>query len=246
MIKSTFCHLPGISLAEERSLWQKGLRDWDDLLCWAAVYYDEKRYHALQRAITQSQDAFELKSIGYFLAKLPTLETYRIYPDFSEQIFFLDIETDGLDEEAAITCLTVLNAGNIQSFLCTENLDAASKLFDKLQIAVTFHGTRFDIPRLLRRFPSFNMSFHVDLAKILHSHKIRGGLKDTVRRFGWQHDQSLAITNGKEAAEAWADYLRSGNRSILEDLCAYNQADVRMLEFLMRTLTLRLARSIPF
>ena len=246
MIESTLCHLPSISLAEVKNLRRKGLRNWDDLLCWAAVYADDARYRTLEEAIIRSRQALASQNAGFFLKNMPESEHYRIYPDFTPQIFFLDIETEGLDQDAEITCLSVLNMDIMRSYLCTDGLDSAERLLGQIRIAVTFHGTRFDIPRLMRRFPGLRVRFHIDLARIIKFHKLSGGLKDVVLRLGWKpKGNPSTITNGQQAAEAWHSYQQSADSSILRDLQAYNQEDVQMLRFLIRALVSQHARSIP-
>lgn len=130
------------------------------------------------------------------------------------------------------------------SFLETENLDSAAETLAAIRIAVTFNGTRFDIPRLVRRFPGSYPEFHLDLARILGRRKIRGSLKDVATRFGWNQDgENAAIRNGEEAAQAWSAFQQSGDRSFVDALCDYNRKDVRMLEFVLRALARRYARA---
>lgn len=244
MIESTFCHLPGISQADEKEFWRKGIRTWDDLLCWASVFASDARYVALQSAIADSKAALATQSAGFFLKDLPESEWYRVYRDFPAQIHCLDIETDGLQADATITCLSVLNAGEMCTFIGGYNLELATKKLAEIRIAATFNGTRFDIPRLIRHFPGFRPRFHLDLAKILRTRKIRGSLKDIAARFGWEQNQeAAAIANGTDAAHAWVEYQQSGDRSILDALCAYNQKDVQLLDFILCALLRRHARA---
>ena len=244
MIESTFCHLPGISLTDERDYWRKGIRTWDDLLCWASVFTNDARYAALQSAIADSKAAVMTQSPGFFLKDLPESEWYRVYRDFPKQIHCLDIETDGLQEDARITCLSVLNAGEMSTFISGDDLESATEKLGQIRIAVTFNGTRFDIPRLMRHFRRFCPKYHLDLARLLRKRKIRGTLKDVAIRFGWKQDgEAAAITHGEDAARAWSEYQQSGDPSILESLRAYNQKDVQRLDFILRVLLRRHARS---
>jgi len=244
MIESTFCHLPGISLADEKEFWRKGIRTWDDLLCWASVFASDARYAALQTAIANSKAALATQSPGAFLKDLPEPEWYRVYCDFRAQIHCLDIETDGLQESAQITCLSILSAGEMCTFIGGDNLELATEKLAEIRIAVTFNGTRFDIPRLMRHFPGFRPRFHLDLAKVLRTRKIRGSLKDVAVRFGWKQDEeAAAIANGEDAARAWSNYQQSGDPSILDSLRAYNQEDVQRLDFILRVLLRRHAHS---
>ena len=244
MIESTLCHLPRISLADEKELWRKGVRTWDDLLCWASVFANDARYAALQSAIADSKAALATQRPGFFLKDLPESEWYRVCRDFPTQIHCIDIETDGLQEGAKITCLSVLSAGEMCTFIGGNNLGLASEKLAEIQIAVTFNGTRFDIPRLMRHFPRFYPRFHLDLAKVLRTRKIRGSLKDVAVRFGWKQDEeAAALGNGEDAARAWSNYQQSGDPSILASLRAYNQKDVERLDFILRVLLRRYARS---
>jgi len=244
MIESTFCNLPGISLTDEKDYWRKGIRTWDDLLCWAAVFANDARYAALQTAIADSKAALATQRPGFFLKDLPESEWYRVYCDFPTQIHCLDIETDGLQENAKITCLSVLSAGKMCTFISGDNLELAREKLAEIRIAVTFNGSRFDIPRLMRHFPRFCPRFHLDLAKVLRKRKIRGSLKDLAVRFGWKHDgEGATITNGEDASRAWSEYQQSGDPSILESLRVYNQKDVQRLDFILRVLVRRHGRS---
>ena len=169
MIETSFCHLPGISLTDETEFWRQGIRTWNDLLCWASVFADDARYAELQSAIADSKVALASQRPGFFLKDLPESEWYRVYCDFPAQIHCLDIETDGLREGAKITCLSVLSAGEMCTFISGDNLGLATEKLAEIRIAVTFNGTRFDIPRLMRHFPGFCPRFHLDLAKVLRT-----------------------------------------------------------------------------
>ena len=240
MIESTFCHLPGISLAEEKDLWRKNLRTWDDLLCWAAVFTNDDRYSQLKKGVADSQAAVASQSPEVFLRALPESEWYRTYHDFPAQMHCVAIETNGLDENREITCISILTAGRMHSFIGTDDLESAAASLAKIRIAVTFNETQLDIPRLMRRFSRFLPKYHVDLARILGKQRIRGNLTDGAARLGWTQDGKIsAIANGEEAAEAWANYEQSGDQPILEMLRAYSQKDVRRLEFILRVLVRR-------
>ena len=245
MIESTLCHLPGISLADEKELWRKGIRTWDDLLCWASVFANDARYAALQLAIADSKAALATQRPEFFLKNLPESEWYRVYGDFRAQFHCLDIETEGLQEGAKITCLSVLSAGEMCTFIQGDNLELATAQLAEIRIAVTFNGTRFDIPRLMRHFPGFCPRFHLDLAKVLSARKIRGSLKDVAVRFGAEVNwEAQAITNGKDASHAWVEYQQSGDRTFLDALRAYNQKDVQLLDFILSYLLRRHARAL--
>jgi uncharacterized protein len=228
----------------EKDLWRRGIRNWNDLLCQSAVHDADDRYAELQGAIARSQKAVASQNAEFFLQELPKQEWFRIYPVFRSQLHFLDIETDSLSENATITCLSIMNEGTMVTFMETEGLESAAEPLASVQIAVTFNGTGFDIPRLMRRFPTFYPKYHLDLAQILKKRKVHGTLKDVASRFGWSRDGADgAIKNGREAAQAWGTFLQSGDRSILGSLRRYNQEDVQILEFVLQTLARRHARA---
>lgn len=241
MIESTFCHLPRVSLAVEKDLWRKGVRDWNELLCRSAIHDDDTRYRELEQAVARSHVALALQNAAFFLSLLPESEWFRIYPDFRSNLRFLDIETDGLAEDATITCLSVMDAGDMVTFTEPEGLDGAREVLTSSRIVVTFHGIGFDIPRLMRRFPEFCPRYQLDLARILRRHKIHGTLKDVASRFGWRSEarDGRVIADGREAAMAWRDFSESRNPAILEAICRYNQEDVRRLEFVLGALARR-------
>jgi uncharacterized protein YprB with RNaseH-like and TPR domain len=137
-----------------------------------------------------------------------------------------------------------MNAGTMVTFMETEGLESAAETLASVRIAVTFNGTGFDIPRLMRRFPDFCPKYHLDLAKILKKRKVHGTLKDVALRFGWSREEADGmIKNGREAAQAWGTFLQSGDRSILGSLRRYNQKDVQILEFVLQALARRHARA---
>lgn len=245
MIESTFCHLPRISLATEKDLWRRGIRNWNDLLCHSAIHDDDNRYAELQEAIVRSRKAVASRNARFFLRELPEPEWFRIYPKFRSQLHFIDIETDSLNENASITCLSIMNAGTVVTFMETEDLESATEALFYVQIPVTFNGACFDIPRIMCRFPGFCPKYHLDLARILKKRKIHGTLKDVASRFGWSRDRADGmINNGSQAAQAWGTFLQSGDRSILGSLRRYNQQDVKMLEFVLHALARQYARAL--
>jgi hypothetical protein len=140
MIESTFCHLPGISLAEEKALWRKGIRTWDDLLCWAAVFASDDRYAQLKTGVAGSRAAVASQSPGFFLRALPESEWYRVYHDFPAKMHCLDIETSGLRDDAEITCISILNADRMDSFVATDDLESAADRLASIRIVVTYNG----------------------------------------------------------------------------------------------------------
>jgi len=246
MIETTFCHLPGVSVAREKDMWRHGIRTWDDLLCQSAIHDNDDRYRQLQGAVARSRRAVKMQEPAFFLNDLPESEWFRIYPDFRPSLWFLDIETDALDEDATITCLSLMKRGTINTFAATEDLDSAAQALAEARNVVTFNGAKFDIPRLMRRFSGFCPRHHLDLARILRKRKIRGTLKGVAATLGWKNAAKPgAIATGKEAAQAWTAYRKTGKRAFIDALKDYNQQDVRILEFVLKAVAQRHLRTLP-
>ncbi len=236
LIKSTFCHLPGISLDGEMSLWRKGIKTWDDLLCDGAVHWNDEYYHKVLHVIKESNQALKSKDIDFFFKVMPESELYRLYPDFKDSFYFLDIETEGLHEDAEITCFSILHKKKMNSFLISDGFMQAENELHKIKVILTFNGTDFDIPRLQRKFPDFSPPYHIDLMQTLRDNGFSGGLKDLTKRFGWNSKNDEVILNGAEAAKFYEEYKSTGNKTLIEELVSYNKEDVFMLQFLVRRL----------
>ena len=97
MLRHTFIHLPGVGPHRERALWQQGILDWNHFLEAAENRLLRQRiYESALPLVRQSLDAAAAGDLGFFRSCLPSRETWRLYPDFSDQALFLDIETTGL------------------------------------------------------------------------------------------------------------------------------------------------------
>lgn len=62
MIKNTFCHLPGIGIGTERTLWDSGIHSWDCVLRTPDTELRKLTRKELRGAIDQSQKESETAS----------------------------------------------------------------------------------------------------------------------------------------------------------------------------------------
>ena len=100
MLRQTFIHLPGVGTHREQTLWKQGILDWDRFL--EAVEDGALRqgiYESAAPLVRQSLDAVAAGDAGFFHDRLPSRETWRLYPDFADRALFLDIETTGLSPD---------------------------------------------------------------------------------------------------------------------------------------------------
>lgn len=236
LIKSTFCHLPEIGFDKELSLWRKGIKTWDDLLSYGAVYWDNEYYLKVLTAIEASNRALKSKDIDFFLKVVPESEWYRLYPDFYDRFYFLDIETEGLHVDAELTCFSILYKNKMNTFSIADGFIQAEENLNKIKVLLTFNGTNFDIPRLQNKFPGFTPLYHIDLMQILRAKGFTGGLKDLAKCFGWKSKNSEGVIDGAEAAKLYNKYKNTGNKIFIDELVSYNKEDVLMLQFLARRL----------
>jgi uncharacterized protein len=221
MLQQTFCHLPGVSPARERQLWDSGIFDWAAL---AAAGGPGWRQAASCR-VAESRQRLAGGDPGYFSDRLPAREHWRLLPEFPAATAYLDIETTGLHRGTdAVTTIALYDGRQVQTFVRGENLDAFPAAIAPFKLLVTYNGKSFDVPFLEQAFGIRLPAAHLDLRYPLHSLGLRGGLKGCERRLGIGRKE-LAGIDGCFAVLLWQDYCRTGNFQARETLLAYNVAD---------------------
>jgi uncharacterized protein YprB with RNaseH-like and TPR domain len=242
MLRNTFIHLPGVGTGRERTLWQRGILDWDRFL--EAVEDGTLRqgiYKSAAPLVRQSLDAAAAGDAGFFHDRLPSRETWRLYPDFADRALFLDIETTGLSPEYnEVTMIGALAGGQLALFVKGINLDQFPAYVGQFPLLVTFNGSQFDVPFLRAHFPQARLDQpHIDLRFPLASLGYRGGLKAVERMLGLRRDPAIQGVDGFEAVRLWHSYRR-GDRQALRRLILYNLTDVvNMVELVETTVRLK-------
>jgi hypothetical protein len=92
MLRHSFVHCPGIGLARERTLWERGYVDWDAFL---------DRHPAGGWRDRVAERLIEDRAAR----ELPRREAWRLVPEYAGRTRYLDLETDG--SSGAITCIGV-------------------------------------------------------------------------------------------------------------------------------------------
>ena len=125
MLRNTFIHLPGVGTARERTLWQHGILDWHRFLTAAQCDRLPKgSYRSAVPLVQQSLDAVSDGNASFFHGRLPSRETWRLYPEFADRALFLDIETTGLSPHYdQVTLIGALGGGRLALFVNGINLD---------------------------------------------------------------------------------------------------------------------------
>lgn len=239
MLTSTFIHAPGIGPATERSLWRRGATTWQAFLTdpdgWRLP---RPKRDQLCETIGRSMEGLQNRSVGFFARALPQREHWRAASTF-RRLGFLDIETDGSYGDDAVTVVGLYDGCDLRTYIRGENLiefPYDCREFDGL---VTFFGTGFDLPALIRRFPGLYRVFaerlHIDLCPLLKRVGHTGGLKSIERQLGIGRSIETDGLSGWDAVRLWRLREQGGSegRAAHEMLVAYNREDVLNLYALL-------------
>ena len=235
MLRSTFCHLPGIGPVSEAALWRSGCRSWDDFHRGGGPDdIPTPRRQQYEAELRRSEEALSRRDAAYFADRLPPGEIWRIAPEFRDEIAYLDIETTSLSPfEGIVTVVTVHGGGKTRSFVADDDLEELPAYLRRFPVLATFNGRLFDVPFLQVRFPQWvPPGAHIDLRYVLYRIGQAGGLKRIEERLGIARSDGVKGVDGLEAVRLWHAY-RSGREGALERLVAYNRADTVNLEPLL-------------
>jgi uncharacterized protein len=245
MLRHTFCHIPGISAAKERMLWDAGIDSWEALSRVEHLRLPRKLAASLPDHIEQSRVRLEARSPAWFAERLKSAEHWRLFPEFRDSIAYLDIETTGLGYRDSITTIALYDGRSTHTYVRGENLGDFPLDIRRYALIVTYNGKCFDVPFIENQFRIGLTQAHIDLRYVLRSLGYSGGLKACERRFGIDR-KDLADVDGYFAVLLWNDFVRSRNRRALETLLAYNVQDVVNLEtLLVRAYNLKVSET-PF
>jgi len=232
MLKNSFIHIPGVGYSKEQTLWQNGIKTWDDFLSNNITCLPNSTQKYIEKNIVISKEQYKRKNHSFFSQSLPMREHWRAYPDFKP--CFLDIETTGLSKHRnKITTIGVFDGKEEKVFIRHQNMDDFPDYIKDKNMLVTFNGRRFDVPFILEKFPGLVMDqLHIDLMYVLRDLGYSGGLKRIEKTLGIARDDEIDGVDGFEAVRLWYKY-RKGDESALKKLVAYNMADVVNLKVLM-------------
>ena len=236
MIEHTFQILPSVGAKKEKSIWESGVRSWDDFL--AADCIDCVKPALKQRSdpIIMQAEEFLKEGDSQGLSDLtPKSEHWRMYDRFKDDAAYLDIETDGLSRDALVTVVTVHRKNKTYTF--TEGFDLnpenLSKALEGSKILVTFNGSCFDIPVLRNSFPEVDFDIpQYDLRFASRKVGYKGGLKPLEIELGIHRDEDIIDVDGAMAVHLWHQWKKNGDDDALNILQEYNRADTVNLEYI--------------
>ena len=233
MLKNTFVHIPGLGLKSEQRFWSSGIHSWDDLLRENLTRFSAQRRDFLKQGIEESLEQLSGNNPNYFGERLPSNQSWRIFPEFRESIAYVDIETTGLDAWSnQITTIALYDGKSIFTYVQGQNLAQFREDIGKYKIIVTYNGKCFDIPFLAASLGVRIPQVHIDLRYLLKSLGFSGGLKGCEKKAGIDRGE-LEGVDGYFAVLLWNDFQRNKSLKSLETLLAYNIQDVVNLETLM-------------
>ncbi len=247
MLTNTFCHIPGIGQRKEERLWASGFRHWDDCLGpgGLSALYPRASRHVVEW-LHASRERLQRGDPSFFASALPAHLHWRLFPEFRDDVAYLDIETTGLGGAGDfVTSIALYDGRAISWFVHGQNLHDFPEAVSRYKVLVTYNGKCFDLP-FLQRF--FRMPFgqtHIDLRYVLGSLGYKGGLKGCERQLGLDRGD-LEGVDGYFAVLLWEEYERHDSQEALQTLLAYNIQDTVNLETLMvKAYNLKL-RETPF
>ena len=233
MLRNTFMHIPGVGQITENRLWKSGVLFWDDFFEKTAVRQAPERKAFMKNRLEESQVHLKNNNLQYFAEQLPTNHHWRLFPDLTDSVVYLDIETTGLQSwQNKITTIALYDGKTIFTYVNGQNLDDFKENIKKYQAVITYNGKCFDIP-FIESYLGINLNqIHIDLRYVLASLGFKGGLKGCEKKLGIDR-YDLADIDGYFAVLLWDEYVRNNNQKALETLLAYNIQDVVNLETLM-------------
>ena len=236
MLTATFLHVQGIGHTTERRLWDAGIGSWDAALDTdpAELPLSEAQRALLAPTLEQSRAALAAGDYAYFARVLPMSEHWRAAPNFMDRIGFLDIETNGGMRADDVTIIGVYDGFDSRIYVKDRDMGEFETDAARYALWVTFFGSGFDVPFLRRRFPDMPFDqMHIDLCSALRRLGYKGGLKRIEVELGISRAEDVTGLSGMDAVRLWRQYRRYKDESALEQLIAYNRADIENLQLLL-------------
>ena len=251
-MRKTFLHIQGIGPRREYAIWRRGISSWKEALR-VDLSWLGKRAERVRKGAEISELYLRIGEAGFFSQRLPPAERLRLWPEFGEDAAFLDIETDPF----RITVVGLYFHGKYRVFVRGKDLWRFPQFLRQAKLVVTYNGSAFDLPVILRAFyggkkPAewpqpeiFNPprgvhlpgKGHVDLKPILHARGIKGGLKASEEILGIRRPGEVAGLDGADAVLLWQRY-EQGEEKALDLLIEYNRQDVvnlaKIIEILLQ------------
>lgn len=232
MLRNTFLHIPGIGEKSEEKIWDAGAISWDSFKPPFSDNFLKGKNRIISMYLEESEKHLSGNNPNYFSDLLPSSHHWRMFPEFRNNIAYIDIETTGLEEYDKITTIALYDGEKIYWYVNGRNLEDFARDIFRYKLIVTFNGKTFDAPFIERFFDIKLNHSHIDLRYVLNSLEYSGGLKACEKKLGISRGDLSGI-DGMFAIRLWNEYIRNDNERALDTLIAYNIEDVVNLEKLM-------------
>lgn len=227
MITKSFIFLPRVSNITERKIWQQDINDWDVFLSKKKIFgFNNSRKEIFDKEILKAKSALKNDDFDFFHSNLAKRDHFRLYNKIKEDSVFLDIETSGFYGDP--TVIGLYDGQETKTFVRGINFDRKSFLNElaKYKSVITFNGLCFDIPVLEKYFGFKWNKAHIDLRFVCSRLGYTGGLKNIEKIFNLKRADEVEGLSGEDAVFLWRDWRKTGNRSALDKLIAYNEEDI--------------------
>ena len=177
-------------------------------------------------------------------------------PNFDvRRALFLDTETTGLRGAGTVAFLIGVGWVEGEEFVVRQllmqdypeeahQLEMLAEMLPRFDVAVTFNGKSFDVPLLRDRFTMARLRDRwreLHQLDLLHTARRVWRLRLGTCSLGELEEHVLGIARendlpGAEVPERYFAYLKTGDRSLLEDVLRHNSQDIRTLAVLLARL----------
>jgi len=249
MLDQALSHLPGIGPERLRRLHDAGIWTWADVCARPpppTVRLGPAAWDAVRCEAERCQQACQNGDLRYLATRLNPADRWRLLAEYLADATFVDIETTGLTWSSQITVIAGWQNGRCHTFVRGENLDAALDLLEQARLLVSFNGSSFDVPHILRAFniPELPCS-HLDLRWVCYREALRGGLKAIERALGFNRPPELVGVDGAEAVQLWQAWERHHDAAARQRLESYCRADTLAMRRIAVELLRRRGCAIP-
>lgn len=239
-LKQAFAHFPNIGPVRLQLMRQAGIRQWDDiepnppppLNNWSYFWED------IYNAAVDAREAFANGNLQFFTQNLKPSDRWRLLHLKLSQTTFIDIETSGLESlDNYITTIVAFDGQKLHTFVKNENLEDFPDFLLTLKFIVTYNGSTFDLPKIMREFNLPNIPVpHVDLRWLCHNCFLDGGLKNIEKTLNINRPEDIKGTDGNDAVILWNQWVNSNDHNARRKLVKYCAADTISLLLVARKL----------
>ncbi len=230
MIHHTFLFLEKINKRKEQSIWAQRIPDWQTFLNTKIIRsIAPQKKHYYDRQIKQAQLALKDDNSSYFLNKLSSTETWRLYNYFKDSACYLDIE---VNSQGKVILLGIHDGNNNTNFFIHgANLEThiIEKELQKYKIMITFNGGAFDLPKLKNQLNIHLQIPHIDLKPLCRKLNLTGGLKEIEHTLNLKRSAHLY----GNPVDLWKAFHASKDQEYLQLLLDYNREDCENLPRIM-------------